>query len=358
MKLKFLALLILFTVVSLSFAQSDLYAIKIKKVKDNVYFAYRPEPLRNFVEGNVTIIINDDDVVVVDAGGAPAAARNVIAEIKKLTPKPVRYVINTHIHKDHRFGNQEYVKQFPGVEIIAHPGVREVIARTSDQYMTSLLKRIEEPQRQVEDEIQRLRKEDKPGNQKVIAHLARFINQDIHAIRREYRTVINTPPTLTVDRKLILHRGRRTIEILFLGHGDTEHDLVVYLPDDKVICSGDMVVHPFPYGFSEQPLEWSKTLGKLAEFDFEYLIPGHGEVQHGKAYLRAIESLLQSVQAQVKDGIAVGADLETVRKKVNLSTFEKEFAGGDPVYRYFFKDYFSDPNIERTFKVLQQKPSN
>jgi hypothetical protein len=52
MKLKFLALLILFTVVSLSFAQSDLYAIKIKKVKDNVYFAYRPEPLRNFVEGN------------------------------------------------------------------------------------------------------------------------------------------------------------------------------------------------------------------------------------------------------------------------------------------------------------------
>lgn len=357
MKLKFLSLMVLFTVVTVSHAQSDLYAIKIRKVKENIYVAYRPEPLRNFVEGNVTIIINEHDVVIVDAGGAPAAARNVIAEVRKLTSKPVRYVINTHIHRDHRFGNQEYVKQFPGVEIIAHPGIREVIARTNDQYMTSLLKRTEGPQKQVEDEVQRLRKEGKPGNEKIIAHLARFLNEDIHAIRREYRTVVNVPPTLTVDRKLTLHRGRRPIEILFLGHGDTEHDLVVYLPDDKVICSGDMVVHPFPYGFSEQPLEWSKTLGKLAEFDFEYLIPGHGEVQHGKAYLTAIASLLHSVQAQVKDGIAAGEDLERVRKRVNLSKFEKEFAGGDPVYEYYFKAYFSDPNIERTFKQLEQKPA-
>ena len=358
MKLKPLTLLFLLTLTTVSRGQSDnsdLYAIKIKKVKDNVYLAYRPEPLRDFVEGNVTIIVNEHDVVVVDAGGAPASARNVIAEIKKLTPNPVRYVINTHIHKDHRFGNQEYVKAFPGVEIIAHPGVREIIARTSANYMANLLKRVEGPQREVEDEIRRLRLGGKPGSDKIIAHLKRLVDRDIYAIRREYRTVINTPPTITFEQQLTLYRGSRVIEILFLGHGDTEHDVVVYLPNDKVVCAGDMVVHPIPYGFSEQPLEWLKTLGKLAELDFDYLVPGHGEVQQEKTYLRSIMSLLQNVQAQVKTGVAAGLDLEGVRKQVDLSTFEKQFAGGDPVYQYFFRKYFSDPNIERTFKLLEAK---
>jgi cyclase len=357
MKLKFLILLTLL-LPSGAYGQSnnsDLYSIKIKKLKEGIYFAYRPEPLRDFVEGNVTIIINEHDVVVVDAGGAPAAARNVIAEIKKLTPNPVRYLINTHIHKDHRFGNQEYVKAYPGVEIIAHPGVREIIAATTPQYMTNLLKRIEAPQVEAEAEIQRLRKEAKPGNDKVIAHFERLVKKDIHAIRQEYRTVINTPPTMTFDHKLTMHHGSRTIQLLFLGHGDTAQDIVVYLPNDKIVCTGDMVVHPFPYGFSEQPLEWLKTLGRVAELDFDYLIPGHGEVQPGKDYLRSVMSLLQSVQDQVKVGVAAGLDLDGVRKQVDLSKYEKQFAGDDPLYRYFFRDYFSDPNIERTFKQMKAK---
>lgn len=357
MKLRFLILLVLILPTN-SHGQSkdsDLYSIKIKKIKEGIYLAYRPEPLRDFVEGNVTIIINEYDVIVVDAGGAPAAARNVIAEIKKLTPNPVRYLINTHIHKDHRFGNQEFVKAYPGVEIIAHPGVREIIAATTPQYMTNLLKRIEAPQVEVEAEIARLRKEAKPGNDKVIAHFERLIKQDIHTIRREYRTVINTPPTVTFEQKMTIHRGARKIELLFLGHGDTAQDIVVYLPNDKIVCTGDMVVHPFPYGFSEQPLEWLKTLGKLAELDFDYLIPGHGEVQHGKTYLHSVMSLLQAVQDQVKAGVAAGLDLDGVRKQVDLSRFERQFAGDDPVYRYFFRDYFSDPNIERTFRQMTAK---
>jgi glyoxylase-like metal-dependent hydrolase (beta-lactamase superfamily II) len=166
---------------------------------------------------------------------------------------------------------------------------------------------------------------------------------------------MNTPPTVTFEQKLTLHRGTRAIELLFLGHGDTEHDVVVYLPNDKLICTGDMVVHPFPYGFSEQPLEWLKTLGKLSELDFDYLVPGHGEVQQGKTYLRSVMGLLQSVQTQVRSGVAAGLDIEGVRKQIDLSTFERQFAGDDPVYRYFFRDYFSDPNIERTFKQIKAK---
>jgi glyoxylase-like metal-dependent hydrolase (beta-lactamase superfamily II) len=334
----------------------DLFGIQLRKIKDGIYLASRPEPLRPFVEGNVTIIINEHDVVVVDAGGSPRAAENVIAEIRRLTANPVRYVVNTHIHRDHRFGNQEYLKAFPGAEIVAHPGVRDIIMATNPKWMNDLRSRIEAPQRQVEEEVRRLRAEGRPGNDKIVAHLERFLSQDIQRLRQEYRSVVNTPPTVTVEQKMVLHRGPRTIEILFLGPGDTPHDVVVYLPQDKVVCSGDMVVHPFPYGYSEQPLEWLTTLGKLAELDFDTLIPGHGEAQQGKSYLRTVISLLQLVRDQVRSGIAAGLDLEGVRARIDLSGFERDLVGEDPVYRYYFREDFVEPHVERTFSALQQRP--
>ncbi len=113
---------------------SNLYDFVIRKVKENIYVASRPEPLRYFVEGNVTIIINEQDVVVVDAGGSPLSARHIIREIKKLTPKPVSYVINTHDHVDHTLGNQEFVKAFPGVEIISHAKTRENLDTDGRKY--------------------------------------------------------------------------------------------------------------------------------------------------------------------------------------------------------------------------------
>jgi hypothetical protein len=116
-----------------------------------------------------------------------------------------------------------------------------------------------------------------------------------------------------------------------------------------------MVVHPIPYGFSDQPSEWITTLGKLSELDFDTLIPGHGDVQLGKTYVQRLAGMLRSVQTQVKAGIDAGLDLESVRKRVDLSEFEKQFAGDDPVYRYYFREYFATPNVERTFKELKTK---
>jgi cyclase len=334
---------------------SDLYAVKLKKVKENIYLAYRPEPLRYFVEGNVTIIINEQDVVVVDAGGAPLAARNTIAEIKKLTPKPVRYLINTHDHVDHTLGNQEYVKAFPGVEIIAHSKTRENLDRDGRQYVADTIKNFETRQERSEELFKRLRAEGKPGNAQVIAYWERYSNADIYARTEEYRRAVITLPTTTFEQKLTLYRGERTIELLSLGHGDTPGDVVVYLPQEKIVCTGDMVTEPIPYGFSVRPLEWLVTLGKLSELDFEYLIPGHGEMQHGKAYLQKVMSLLQAVQAQVKAAVAEGLDLESTRKKVDLTKFIDEFTQGDPVRQYRFQGWFINPNVGETFKAIKEK---
>jgi glyoxylase-like metal-dependent hydrolase (beta-lactamase superfamily II) len=327
----------------------------LEKVADGVYLAFRPEPLRNYVEGNSVIIVNKTDVVVVDTGGSPASARSIISHIKKLTPNPVRYVVNTHIHRDHRFGNQEFVKAFPGVEIIAHPSVRATILATNPKYLEDLVKRTNGPQTSAEKEIDRLRREDPNGNRAVIAHLSRLLESDILDIRREYRTVVNTPPSITVSDKLVLHSGDRTIEIAYLGHGDTDGDLIVYLPREKIVCTGDMVVHPFPYGYTEKPVEWLATLRRLESLDFEYLVPGHGSVQRHKEYLRDLTAMLAAMQATIARGIADGSPLEQVKAKVDLAGFDSKWVGADPVYRYYFRQYFVDPAIERAFRQLSPK---
>ncbi len=332
--------------------ESDLYDIRVAKITDGVYVASRPDPLRSYVEGNVTIIINERDVVVVDASGSPRAARKVISEIRKLTPNPVRYVIHTHIHRDHRWGAQEYVKQFPGVEIIAHPLVRDVVARSGNTFVADTIKRLESRRTETADEVKRL---EAAGNTKVAAALRRYLDVDLPVILEEYKTIENLPPTVTFNDKLTLHRGDRTIELLFLGRGDTDHDVVVYLPREKIVAAGDMVVHPFPYGFSTQPAEWIATMKKLAALDFQYLVPRHGKVQQGKAYLNAVIELVESVQTQVRNAVASGKTLEETRKAVDLTRFEKAMAGDDPITRYYFHEYFAKPAVAEAFKELSPK---
>lgn len=317
--------LLLLLLLASSASATDIFDIRVEKVVDGVYVASRTEPLRPYVEGNVTIIVNEHDVVLVDAGGSPRAARNVIAEIRKLTPKPVRYLIYTHIHRDHRFGTQEYVKAYPGLEIIAHPIVRKIIDGDPGTFVAGRIERLENNRAEFPKEIARLRA---AGNDKVAALLQRYVDEDVAEIIEEYRGIVNLPPTATFENKLTLHRGPRTIDILHLGRGDTDHDVVVHLPKDKVVIAGDMVVHPFPYGFSTTPREWIATMEKVSALDFDHLIPGHGDVQGGKAYLGRVIELVKTVQQN---------------PDADLAAFEREMAGDDPIRRYYFQQFFVEP---------------
>ena len=334
------------------------WALQFRQITGDVYVAYRPEPLRFIVEGNVTIIINDADVVVVDGSGAPEAARQVIAYIRKLTVNPVRVLINTHGHGDHTLGNQEYVEAFPGVEIIARPETRDYMTGTGYppgrgiDYVRQIARSIDSRKQAGEAEIARLQNEGVAENDTIIALLRQYYEYDLDLRQQAYRTVQITPPTATFGNQLVLHRGDRDIDIRYLGAGDTKGDAVVYLPQDRIVITGDMVVHPIPYGFSRHPLEWVQTLDSLAALDFDILIPGHGEVQQGKAYLHQVRDLLLAVQTQVQRGMDEGVALEAVKRQVNLDQQRNQFAGDDLVLRYFFKRYFSAPNIERTFNAI------
>jgi len=277
-----------------SYDQIEAYA-----VTDGVYVARWPEMMRG---SNVTLIINESDVFVVDGSYSPRAARAVIAQIQKLSDKPVRFLMNTHAHGDHYWGNQAYVQTYPGVELIAHRSTREDMvdlgSEELQEFSAFLPRAIASYQRTAEK------------NSGALAAFFRMAAEDSEVLLEESQQIKITPPTLTFAKNMVIHRGVREIQIHYFGRGNTRGDAVVYLPREKVVIAGDLVVHPTPYGFGSFPKDWIQTLHQVAALDFEYLIPGHGEVQRDKAYLELLIEILEFVVDEVEQAVAAGLSLE------------------------------------------------
>src|ERR1044071_2675753 len=108
-------------------ARSTARNFEVQKLAEGIYAVVRRDLPGLMVDANNVFIINDNDVIVVDANGAPAITKEVLAALRKLTNKPVKYVINTHYHDDHIRGNQVYRDAFPNVEFIAHALAREYL---------------------------------------------------------------------------------------------------------------------------------------------------------------------------------------------------------------------------------------
>jgi glyoxylase-like metal-dependent hydrolase (beta-lactamase superfamily II) len=302
----------------------------------------------------VLFIINDEDVVVVDANIYPSSARHVIAEIRKLTPKPVRYVINTHWHSDHHYGNAAYREAFPGVEFIQHPNTRaDVIERD----VPALVKNLET---EYPTAIARFRKALETGKtstgDSVTAQMRTSFTELLGIYELFMSDMKNTPivpGTMTVTDSLVLQRGERTIVIKHFGRGNTAGDLVVYLPKERIVATGDLVVFPVPFAFYSHLKEWPGTLRALAQLDAATIMPGHGPIQTNFSYVNRLAALIESTWQQVVRAVSSGATLDEAQKQVNLDSFRDEFGGTNAGRRRMFDDFFMKPAIEAAFKELR-----
>jgi glyoxylase-like metal-dependent hydrolase (beta-lactamase superfamily II) len=329
------------------------YDLSFREVRDGVWMAYRPDPYRSPVFGNVTIILTEQDVVVVDAGSSPRAARHIIAKIRELTDLPVTTLINTHGHEDHILGNQEFVEAWPEVQIIARTGTRDYLESGRVQA------RVEAFPRDLMDtvaagmsEAQRVARRGLNGDRQVAAHLDRYYGRDIFAVRNEYRDVHIVAPERVFEGRMVLDRPGRTIELLDLGFGKAGSDVVVYLPRERLVIAGDIVTHPIPYGFSRLQTEWLATLERLADLEFDDLVPGHGETLVGKAYVRQVIELVEFELAAVRDSIRSGHDAETTAWDITFAGWAERFVGRDPIGLYYFNEWYVKPAVQRAHAEL------
>src|ERR1044072_5760450 len=219
------------------------------KLDEGVYVARRTEPPGLTVNGNSVFIINDTDVIVVDATLTPGTAQEELAALRKLTDKPVRYVINTHWHDDHIMGNQTYRDAFPGADFIAHENTREYLPTTGltnrkmamspggyPGFINSLKHRLEKNESVFGGPLNEEERATLAGDIKIAE---RYMAENPKA------TVVL--PTVTLREHLTLYRGARIIDIIYLGRGHTSGDIVVHLHNEGIIIAGELVIHPVPH---------------------------------------------------------------------------------------------------------------
>ena len=140
------------------------------------------------------------------------------------------------------------------------------------------------------------------------------------------------------------------MRIEFLGAGNTAGDTVVFVPDAGVLATGDLLVAPVPYGYGCHPREWIATLASLVATGATTIVPGHGPVLHDWEYARKLTALLEALRSQIGEAVAAGASLEDTRRRVDLSRFEKDFAGDDYGRRRAFRDFFVSSAVERAYQ--------
>jgi cyclase len=358
----FVGRVLLFTLLLLSplvaFAQTENF--EMVKVADGVYAAIRKEPPGMTVNGNSVFIINEREVVVVDSTLTPGTAKEELAALRRLTSKPVKYVINTHWHDDHIMGNQVYRDAFPGVEFIAHARTREYLPTTglsnrrmamSEQgypgFIAALKNRLEKNKSVFGGPMD---EEERATYRSDIQIAERYMAENPKA-----EIVL---PTITLEDHLTLYLGGRTIDIRYLGRGHSSGDLVVHLPKEGIVVAGDLVMWPVPYVGNPQshPGDWSATLERLIALRPTVIIPGHGPVLRDDAYVKQMARLFASIKQQVEAGVSRGENLEQIRKSVSLSEFEKLFVGDSRMRQDIFGSYVLGAGVAAAFSDATAKP--
>jgi glyoxylase-like metal-dependent hydrolase (beta-lactamase superfamily II) len=129
-----------------------------------------------------------------------------------------------------------------------------------------------------------------------------------------------TPPTTTFSTRMTLHRGSRELQIYYLGRSHTDTDVVVLLPKERIIATGDMMESQLSYTPDGWVSEWPDTLDKLAALDFDTVLPGHGAPFKGKEKIRAYQVYLRDLYKQVMTFRQQGLTVEQTAAKVDLTS--------------------------------------
>jgi glyoxylase-like metal-dependent hydrolase (beta-lactamase superfamily II) len=329
---------------------------EIQKLSEGVYAAIRKQPPLFSFDPNNVFIINDDDVIVVDANASLAATKELLSALRKLTGKPVKYVISTHWHDDHIVGNQVWREAFPGVEFIGHASAlkdRPTIGAANRRGMLEGGKAYAARLRGLVEQNKSLTgapitEEERVNYLGDVAWLERALS--------EAPGVQIILPTLTVEDRLTLHRGDRAIDIRHLGRGHTGADLIVHLPNEGVLITGDLVVWPIPLiGSTSYPAAYSATIEKLLTLPAKIIVPGHGPVMRDQEYIKLQSRLLISLKEQTAAAVARGETLEQTRKSVDLTEFRRLLAGDSTLKRILFGDYVSGAGVAAAFREAAVK---
>jgi len=291
-------------------------AYRFQQIVPGVYSAMGTGAMN--VGSNSAVIVNRDDVMVVDSHISPESGRAMLQELEAITDKPVRFLVNTHFHYDHTNGNQVFA---PAAEIIGHEYTRQRL--TGDILQRGMFADL---RRGLPSQIADLKT--RAASEQDAAARARLDRQlEVQsAFAKSLESLSVTPPTVTLDNRMTLYRADREIRLVYLGRGHTGGDFVVYLPKERVLCSGDLLVNGLPNlidGFID---DWPDTLEKLKAFDYEDVIPGHGEPFKGKERIDWLQAFLRDLWQQATALHDQKVSVDEAATRIDMTRHKAHFA--------------------------------
>jgi cyclase len=314
-----------------------------------VYAAIRSGPLTLAVNSNSLIIVRDSDVVVVDAQFTREATRETLAAIRRITSKPVGWVINTHWHDDHVAGNQVYQDIFPRVRFV----MQENTAADLPTLGAENRKNQVEGAPPVAQRFERLLSVGLGIDSTPASPLERTAVTSAVRIVRQYlkeapgfRAIAATD---TVRRRMTLGQGHDRIELLWFGYGNTRGDLIVHLPGRGIVATGDLVVAPIPFGFNSHPKSWVHVLDSLMALKPRLLVPGHGPVMHDLSYVRSVRGWLRRIDKEVTAAIARDDSLGRALETITLDDVRRPVTRDEKWMNFLFRSFFVRPAVVAAF---------
>lgn len=250
----------------------------LEQIADGVYsFSGAYEPVSEENEGaicNLGLIVGDEAAAAIDSGGSIAEARSFIAAIREITDKPVRYLVNTHMHPDHLFGNAAF--RDIGAVLVGHRNLPAALEARGEFYLKSYR-----------------------------GQLGDALMKDIEIV----------PPTITVEDRLELDLGQRRIELRAWEAAHTDNDLTVFDAESRTLFAGDLVFMNHLPTLDGSLLGWLRQTPQLRAIDAERVVPGHGPASaRWPDALEAQTRYFETLAADIRQAISNGEPLaEAVR---------------------------------------------
>jgi cyclase len=323
------------------FAKSNPDIFIFSKVTNHVYIAH-PGPVKR-INSTTTIIVGQNFLTVVesqtDVFMAAALIRGIRQRISKL---PIKYLIFTHFHLDHILGAEAFLRENPALIIIAHQNTAEHIALHGINEQTSWVATIK--QKSMEAKQSAISAETQQKREYFMK-----ASSELDAYYKDVQSSVIVPPNLTFRDSLNLHDENLQLQLVFLGAGHTAGDIVVWIPQDKVLVTGDLVHDYEPLFWDADPDSWVKVLEKIKQIDFDYFVGGHGDMHEGKEIVYAWQSYMQELITKTKGAMNEGLTLETFQKEITIETFhslQNGYGVRIQKFRTGYMEYLTGPLID------------
>jgi glyoxylase-like metal-dependent hydrolase (beta-lactamase superfamily II) len=240
--------------------------VTVKQVADDLYFLF------DFNGSNSVFLVTNDGVLVIDTRTHPRDGRDLLDRIRKVTDKPVKWVINSHFHGDHHMGNSVFKEL--GATFVAQEETARIMQRVQPREMA----------------------------RRIDGFRSRGLDP------AEVKLVL---PDLTFDSRMTIRVGGREVRLFYLGPGQQAGDTFVEFPHARVLFTpGAFAKHSMPNMlFTPSVDNWIRLLDEVAAMDVDMILPAHGDVA-SRADVKELAAMLADEYATVKEAVSRGVSLE------------------------------------------------